>query len=184
MTGKTCLNTFQNQWYKPGAFWKRMAWHYVSLLVFESGIFPVYSIKSALLRAFGANVGQGVCIKPHVHIKYPWRLTIGSHVWIGEQVWIDNLADVSIGDHVCISQGAYLLTGNHDFKKSSFDLRIGPIHLEEGVWIGAQSTVCPGVTCKSHAILTVGSVANRDLDAYGIYRGNPAERIRTRVIED
>jgi putative colanic acid biosynthesis acetyltransferase WcaF len=124
-----------------------------------------------------------VCIKPHVHIKYPWKLTIGDHVWIGEQVWIDNLADVKIGNQVCVSQGAYLLTGNHDFKKETFDLIIGAIVLEDGVWIGAKSVVCPGITCRSHAILTVGSVANRDLDAFGIYRGNPAEKIRVRVME-
>lgn len=180
---QTDLSKFNNQWYQPGPTWKRLLWHYVSLLVMESGWFPFYSLKVALLRSFGAEVGVGVCIKPHVHIKYPWKLSIGDHVWIGEQVWIDNLANVTIGSHVCVSQGAYLLTGNHDFKKESFDLNIGTIILEDGVWIGAKSVVCPGITCRSHAILTVGSVANRDLEAWGIYRGNPAEKIRVRVME-
>jgi putative colanic acid biosynthesis acetyltransferase WcaF len=36
--------------------------------------------------------------------------------------------------------------------------------------------VCPGVTARSHAVLSVGSVATRDLDAYGVYQGAPAER--------
>lgn len=181
---KSNLAAFRNDWYQPGPTWKRLLWHYISLFVFETGLFPVYGLKVFLLRLFGAQIGQGVCIKPHVHIKFPWKLIIGNHVWIGEQVWIDNLAEVHIGSHVCISQGAYLLTGNHDFKKSSFDLKIGTIRLEDGVWIGAKTVVCPGITCCSHAILTVGSVANRDLDAYGIYRGNPAVKIRERRIED
>ena len=78
-------------------------------------------------------------IKPSVNIKYPWRLTIGSFVWIGEGVWIDNLENVVIGDNVCISQGAMLLCGNHNYKKTTFDLIVGSITLEDGVWVGAQS---------------------------------------------
>jgi len=128
-------------------------------------------------------VGQGVLIKPSVNIKYPWLLEIGNNVWIGEGVWIDNLAKVTIGDNVCISQGAMLLCGNHDYKKSTFDLIIGEILLEEGVWIGAKTVVCPGVTCKPHSILTVGSVASKDLEPYSIYKGNPAVFVKNREIK-
>ena len=134
-----------------------------------------------LLRMFGARIGKGVNIKPCVNIKYPWRLTIGDHAWIGENVWIDNLDDVVIGPHCCISQGALLLCGNHNYKKPTFDLMTGIILLEEGVWIGAMTVVCPGVTCRSHSILTVGSVATGDLEAYGVHSGNPAKFIRRRV---
>lgn len=107
-------------------------------------------------------------------------MQVENHTWIGEQVWIDNLAMVSIGSHVCISQGAYLLTGNHDYKKTAFDLIIKPITLEDGVWIGAKATVCPGITCKTHAVLSVGSVLNTDMEPYGIYRGNPAVKLAER----
>ena len=76
-----------------------------------------------------------------------------------------------------------LLCGNHNYKKTTFDLMVNEIILEEGVWIGAKSVVCPGVTCKTHAILSVGSIANIDLEPYTIYQGNPAKKIRNRVIE-
>jgi putative colanic acid biosynthesis acetyltransferase WcaF len=75
-----------------------------------------------------------------------------------------------------------LLCGNHNYKKSSFDLIVGKIHLEKGAWIGAHAVVCPGVVCKSHAILTVNSVATSNLEAFGIYQGNPAIKVKTRVI--
>ena len=97
-----------------------------------------------LLRMTGASVGAGVVIKPRVTIKYPWKLAVGNHSWIGEQVWIDNLDQVTIGAHVCISQGALLLCGNHDYKKPTFDLITGPIVLEDGVWIGAKASVALG----------------------------------------
>jgi putative colanic acid biosynthesis acetyltransferase WcaF len=182
---KTQLNKFTNNWYTSGASKPKMLlWYFVNLIFFTSRWLPVSAIKVALLRIFGAQVGSGVVIKPAVNIKYPWRLKIGNHVWIGEQVWIDNLENVEIGHHVCISQGAMLLCGNHNYKKSSFDLVVGKIILEEGAWIGAQTVVCPGVVCKTHSILTVGSVATSELKAYTIYQGNPAKAIKERVISN
>jgi putative colanic acid biosynthesis acetyltransferase WcaF len=179
---KTDLSQFNNSWYSPGANpVKRFCWYFTNAAFLNSS-FPVNSFKIFLLRLFGAKVGNGVVIKPHVNIKYPWKLIIGDQVWIGEYAWIDNLAAVTMGNNVCISQGALLLCGNHNYKKQSFDLVTGEIMLEEGVWIGAKATVCPGVTCRSHAVLSVGSVATSALDAYGIYQGNPAKKIRERII--
>lgn len=181
---KTNLAKFNNDWYKPGANpIKRLCWYFTNAAWINSA-FPVSSIKISLLRLFGAKIGHGVVIKPHVNIKYPWKLEIGNNVWIGEYVWIDNLAQVTIEDNVCISQGALLLCGNHNYKKESFDLIVGDIKLEKGVWIGANATVCPGVTCHSHAVLAVGSVATSNLEAYKIYQGNPAKLIRERKFEN
>jgi putative colanic acid biosynthesis acetyltransferase WcaF len=145
--------------------------------------FPFMGIKKIWLRLFGAKVGKNVVIKPSVNIKYPWNLEIGNNVWIGEKVWIDNLAKVTIHENVCISQGVMLLTGNHNYKKTTFDLQTGEIILEEGVWIGAQSLVCPGVTCKSHSVLSGSSVLSENTEPYSIYRGNPAVKVKDRIIE-
>lgn len=142
-----------------------------------------YAWKRNILRLFGARIGKGVVIKPHVQVKYPWKLEVGDHAWIGEHVWIDDLDEVTIGAHACISQGALLLSGNHDYSKSSFDLVVKPIRIEDGAWIGAKSVVTQGVTVGSHAVLTVGSVASSDLEAWGIYRGSPAVKVKERSIE-
>ena len=177
---KTNLAAYDNSWYRPGSLVKRVLWHLTSLLFFRSA-FPFSGVKTRLLRVFGARVGRGVVIKPHVTVKYPWFLSVGDHSWIGEGVWIDNLARVVIGTNVCLSQGACLLTGNHNYKKSSFDLVLGPVTIEDGVWIGAKAVVCPGVTCYSHSVLSVGGVATADLRPYTVYAGNPASKRRERV---
>ena len=181
---QTDLSKFNNNWYKPGGHILRCAlWFLTNGLFLRNSLNPFSGLKCWLLRFFGAKVGKGVNIKPSVNIKYPWRFTIGNYCWIGENVWIDNIEDVVIGNNCCISQGAMLLCGNHNYKKSTFDLILGKIVLEDGAWIGAKSTVCPGVTVKSHAILTVGSVATKDLQPYTIYQGNPALPIHQRKIE-
>ena len=180
---KTDLSKYDNSWYKPGgSSIKKMLWYFVNLSFFKSS-FPFYGTKRFLLRMFGAKVGTQVVIKPHVSIKYPWKLELGNYVWIGEHVWIDNLELITIKDNACVSQGAMLLCGNHNYKKSTFDLMVGKICIEEGAWVGAKSVVCPGVTLHSHALLTVGSIAIQSLDAYGIYQGNPAVKVRERQIK-
>ncbi len=180
---KTALDQYNNDWYQPGRnALLRICWYYTNLIFFQSGWFPITFLKVKLLRLFGARVGEGVVIKPGVNIKYPWKLHIENHVWIGEHTWIDNLSNVYMGSHTCISQGAMLLTGSHHYKKTSFDLMIGDIVLEEGVWIGAQAVICPGVTCHSHSVLAVNSVAVSNLEAYTIYQGNPAVAKRKREI--
>lgn len=140
------------------------------------------SFKLMILKLFGAKIGKRVYLKPCVLIKSPWNLVIGDDCWIGENVWIDNLDKVYIGSNVCISQGALLLTGNHDYTISSMPYRNAPIVIEDGAWVGAKSVVCPGVIVHENAILTVGSIATKDLVANGVYQGNPAILIRIRKI--
>jgi putative colanic acid biosynthesis acetyltransferase WcaF len=178
---KTDLSKYNNQWYDTGGgTFKRLTWYLVNA-IFLNSAFPVGSVKIFFLKLFGARIGKGVVVKPYVNIKYPWNLKIGDHVWIGEGVWIDNLAMVALGNHVCLSQGAMLLCGNHNYKSKAFDLIVKEIKLQEGVWIGAKAVVCPGVNCLSHAVLSVGAVATHDLEAYTVYGGNPAIKIRKRI---
>lgn len=180
---KTDLSTFNNDWYNPGSPVKRALWYFANIVFLLNPYNPFSKLKVFVLKMFGAKIGSGVVIKQRVNVKYPWKLTVGKNVWIGEQVWIDNLGEVVIDDNACVSQGAMLLCGNHNYKKSSFDLIVQNIKIEEGAWVGAKSVVCPGVTCKSHSILTVGSMATKSLEAYGIYTGNPAKKIREREIK-
>jgi len=181
---KTDLSAYNNHPFHPGGnAFKRLLWYYTNAIFFKTSLLPSNGFKCFLLRSFGATVGKGVTIKPGVNIKYAWHLQIGDDTWIGENVWIDCLLPVSIGSHVCLSQGAVLLTGNHNYKKSTFDLIVQSFTLEDGAWIGACAIVNPGITVHTHAVLTTGSVATKNLEPYSIYQGNPAVKIRERVVE-
>ncbi len=181
---KTDLSLYNNHPYHPGGnALKRFLWHYTNVFFFRSGLFPIYRLKIFLLKMFGAQMGRNISIKPHVNIKYPWNLTVGDHVWIGENVWLDSLVMITIGQNACISQGATLLTGSHNYKKNTFNLITGPVTLEDGVWIGAGAIVNQGITAASHAMLSSGSVATKNMEAYSVYQGNPAVKVRQRTIE-
>ncbi|MBP0604387.1 WcaF family extracellular polysaccharide biosynthesis acetyltransferase [Aeromonas sanarellii] len=179
---KVRLEKYDNSWFYPGSLLKRISWIFISIIFFRTNVPIPSKIKAFILRLMGARIGIGVVIKPNVNIKYPWNLSIGDNTWIGEDVWIDNLVSVNIGGDCCLSQGCYLLTGNHDFTKSTFDLIVSEINIENEAWVGAKAVVCPGVTVGRAAVLTVGSVATKNMDELGIYQGNPAKKIKERVL--
>jgi putative colanic acid biosynthesis acetyltransferase WcaF len=140
------------------------------------------AFRCALLRIFGAKIGNGVYIKPGLRVKFPWYLEIGDHSWLGEDLWIDNLAQVSIGAHCCLSQGAYLCTGNHDWSSVNMRLFRQPITCKRGSWIGAKAILCPGVVIGAGAIVTTGSVVTKSVPDMEVHAGNPAHFVRYRHI--
>lgn len=154
-------------------------WLFVQALFLRSWV-PGSVHRRFLLRLFGAKIGKDVVVKPGVRLKFPWRLEVGDHSWIGEDVWIDNLAPVRIGSNCCISQGVYVCTGSHDRTKMTFDLIVNPVVIEDGAWIAARAVIAPGVTVGKGAVLGLQSVATKDLLAGWIHAGVPAEPIRSR----
>lgn len=168
------LDLFDNPDFRRGASRpKEAAWIVVSGLLVGSWL-PGSGWRRMMLRAFGARIGVGVVIKPRVRVKFPWRLKVGDHAWIGEGVWIDNLAPVVIGAQSCVSQGAYLCTGNHDWTDTRFGLTARPITLEEGCWVGARAQIAPGAHLEPGAVVTLGSTASGRLAGMTVHSGNPA----------
>lgn len=168
------LADFRNEWYNPGRslLW-RSAWLLWGLPLLRSPIIS-YRMRVALLRLFGARIGSRTVIKPGVRVKYPWRLIAGDDCWIGEDCWIDNLESVRLGNDVCLSQGTYLCTGNHDWSDPSFGMIVKPIVLHDGAWAGARSILTPGVTLGNCAVAAAGSVVTRNIPPFEIHAGNPA----------
>src|SRR6187402_365832 len=98
---KTDLSLYNNAPFHPGgSVIKRLIWFYVNALFLKSNLVPSSGLKVLLLRLFGANIGKNVTIKPGINVKYPWHLNIGNQTWIGENVWIDCLVPVAIGNNV------------------------------------------------------------------------------------
>lgn len=169
------LDHYDNSDFSRGASrMKEGLWWIVRWVLFAPW-FPIPSpLKVAALRLFGAKVGRGVVIRSRVNITFPWRLSIGDHVWIGEEVLILSLAPVTIASHVCISQRAFLCTGSHRFRSENFDLVTKPISIGEGCWIAANVFVGPGVTLGKGTLCSVGAVVLKSFGPDQVLVGNPA----------
>ncbi len=160
--------------------WIEALWYFFGLPLLASHLITSSAFRRWLLRLFRAKIGSRVYIKPGLRVKFPWYLEVGDFTWLGEDLWIDNLASVRIESHCCVSQGAYLCTGNHDWSSPNMRLFRRPIVCERGSWVGARATLCPGVTVGAGAIVTAGSVVTKDVPAMEIHTGNPARFSRKR----
>lgn len=177
------LDRYRKATYTTGAnICQQVLWYFVGAPLLRSYLIPFSGLKVNILRWFGAEIGQGVRIKTGVRVKFPWRLVIKDFVWIGEDVWLDNLDLITIESHCCVSQGVYLCTGNHDWRDRDFALQTAPIYIETGSWIAARATIAAGVRVGQGAVLGLGSVATRSLEPMTIYSGNPAIAIKLRKI--
>ncbi|MGZ3236930.1 MAG: putative colanic acid biosynthesis acetyltransferase, partial [Burkholderiaceae bacterium] len=83
--------------------------------------------------------------------------------------------------HVIISQDAYLCGATHDYNDAQFTYLAKPIAIEPYAWICARAVVMPGVTVHEGAVLGLGSVATRNLEAWSVYAGMPAKFINNRA---
>ncbi|HVF70727.1 MAG TPA: WcaF family extracellular polysaccharide biosynthesis acetyltransferase [Chthoniobacterales bacterium] len=156
------LASYDNSDFDRGApGWKEALWVAVRCLFFQNPLPWPSELRVGLLRAFDAKIGQSVVIRANVNISHPWRLEIGDHVWIGEDVGILSLAPVKIGSNVCISQRAYLCTGNHDFRREDFKLIVAPITIHDSTWIAAMSFIGPGVEVGPGEMVAAGSVVTK-----------------------
>jgi putative colanic acid biosynthesis acetyltransferase WcaF len=164
-------------------WWIEALWYLTKCLFFLPAWPVPSSLKCAILRRFGARIGQGVLIKPRVNIHLPWKLVIGEHSWLGEEVFILNFEPVVIGAHCCISQRSFLCTGNHDFRQPEMPYRNRPIAIEDGAWVGAQVFVSPGITIGTEAVVTAGSVVTKSLPGKMVCSGNPCVPLKPRWVE-
>lgn len=155
-------------------------WYLVKCVFFLSPLPWPSGVKARILRWFGAKVGVGVVIKPRVNVHFPWKLELGDHCWLGEEVFILNFELVKIGSQVCISQRTFLCGGNHDFRDPSFTYRNAPITVEDGAWVGANVFVAPGVTISSEAVVTAGSIVTTSLPQAMVCSGNPCIPVKVR----
>ena len=167
------LDLFTGSGYDKGrGLVAQVLWFCVSHLVFQAWWCPA-RLRPRILRMFGASVGHGTNIRNHVRVHWPWKLTVGDHVWIGECAWLINLEPIRLGDHVCVSQDAVLCTGSHARTSPTFEYDNGPISVGDGAWIAIRAVVLRGVNVPDGALAPAGAVISRGSDCLDVV---PASR--------
>lgn len=156
-------------------------WWLCDAILFRSSPQAAYGFRRALLRLFGARVGIGVIIRPTARITYPWKIDIGDHAWIGDDVVLYSLGPISVGRNAVVSQRSYLCGGDHDYTDVNFEIRSAPIRVEEGAWIAADVFVAPGVVIGEGAVIGARSSVFQDMPAGMVCVGSPCVAIKPRL---
>jgi putative colanic acid biosynthesis acetyltransferase WcaF len=169
------LRDYDNSDFDRGApRWMEALWVILKIIFFLNAFPWPSALRAALLRLFGAKIGERVVIRSGVHITFPWYVEIGDDVWLGEEAWLLSLAPIVIERDVCISQRVILCAGSHDFRKSTFDLVTRPITVRRGCWIAVQAFVAAGVEIGEGSLVSAGSVVLDTVPPRSLVRGNPA----------
>jgi putative colanic acid biosynthesis acetyltransferase WcaF len=156
---------------RPG--WFIILWWLVQAVTFPLTLHSFSFIRCAILRLFGAKIGKNVLIRPTARFTYPWKVTIGDHSWIGDDVVIYSIDRVNIGNHCIVSQKSYLCTGSHDIKDPTFALETASITIEDGAWVAADCFVAAGVTIGVNAVIGARSSVFGNMPAGQVCMGSP-----------
>ena len=165
----------------PGerAAWDRPAWVIylwaICELLFVTNPWQISSgLRVRILRAFGAEIGEGVVFRPRTRVRFPWKLHINARSWIGEGVWFHNQDHVYIGHDVVISQESFITTGSHSHRKD-MALITRPIRVGDGSWITSRCVITGGVVLGRSALVRPGSIVYPPgIPAGEVWGGNPA----------
>jgi len=159
----------------------RALWGVVHLLLFRPSPRPLHAWRAFLLKCFGAQLGHTCHFYPGAKIWAPWNLRCAERVTAADGVEIYNPAPMHFASHAIVSQGAFICGATHDYNDPAFPLLAYRMHFGAYSWICARSTVGPGVNVGEGAVLGISSVATRSLDAWGVYAGAPASKIKERT---
>lgn len=141
-------------------------------------------LRTALFRAAGVRIGRASVIGGHLTIAGrdgAHRVVVGDRVWINAGCYFDASDRVEIGDDVAIGQHVMLLTQTHeigDGSRRAAANRTAPVRIGNGCWLGARTTVLPGVTIGAGSLVAAGSVVAGDVAPNTLVAGVPARPVR------
>lgn len=159
-----------------------LTWAFTELLLVRNPWQLSSRVRIAALRRFGAEIGPGVIARPGLRVRFPWKLHVGARSWLGEDVWIHNQDQLTIGSDVVISQGSFVTTGTHAFR-TDMALRTRPITIDDGAWITSRAMVLGGVHIGESALILPNTVVRRDVPANAIFGSGDADVVGQRFAD-
>ena len=161
----------------------RLFWAVVRFTLFYPLPGPIFKRwRSFVLKIMGAKIGKHCDFSNTCRIWAPWNLEVGQYVAFGPHVECYNVAKVSIGSMVTVSQDAYLCTASHDITSINKPLKTAPILIGDYAWVCAKSIVLPDVQIGVGSVVAAGAVVTKAIEPWTVVAGNPARVVKKREL--
>lgn len=143
-----------------------------------------------ILTKFGAKIGSDTKIVHPLYIHNMGKhksdhfsnLSIGSHCYLGPEIFIDLLDRVTIEDNATISMRVSLIThihvGQSSLAEYYFPPQKKPVLLRQGSYIGAGATILMGVEVGECAVVGAGSIVTKNVPPSAVVVGTSNRVIR------
>lgn len=147
-------------------------------LVFRlNNTMPLTDEYDRLVHELFPEMGEGSTVQTPITVVRAHEVKIGKRVIIMPGCLMMSAGGITIDDDAQIAANVQLISNNHDLDNRMV-ITCKPVHICRRVWIGAGSTILPGVTIGENSVVGAGSVVTHDVEPDTIVAGNPARVIR------
>jgi len=185
------VNEIESVWLKPSksAFdtktkLKLALWMLTKNTVFKFSPHKMNKFRLIILNLFGAKIKSNCFISPQATIYMPWNLSMENNSAIDFDAFVYNIDKVTIGKFVSISYKVNINTASHDIEDQYFSLITKPIIINDGVFIGTESYISPGVEIGSMAVIGARSVVTKNMPKNMVCIGHPCKAIKERTMKE
>ena len=152
----------------------------VAFLNLTKEIFP-YPLRNIWLRLFGIKIPFSSTMHRNCRFFHVGKCSVGKHSVINFGCYLDNRRGIQIGNNVGIAHNTKIYTLGHNISSSKFETKGAAVIIEDNCFVFSNVLIMPGVTIHEGAIVLAGSVVTKDVAAYTIVGGNPAQYIKDRI---
>lgn len=150
------------------------------MLLRWAGHIPSHTLRNFFYRLVGIKLGNGATFHMWANFFNPKNIKIGEGTVIGDHVFIDGRAKVTIGKQVDIASSVMIYNSEHDLEKEDFGAIEEEVEIGDYCFIGPRSIILPGVIIGKGAVVAAGAVVTKDVEAFSIVGGVPAGKIGER----
>lgn len=154
-----------------------LAAHHAQLIFKFNHTMPETVEYDELMHRIFPDMGEGSRVVAPLTAIRPHMVKIGRNVIVMPGCLMMSAGGITIEDGVQIAANVQLISNNHDLYERQI-ITCKPVHIGKNVWIGAGSTILPGVTIGENAVVGAASVVTKDVPADTIVAGNPAKVIK------
>ena len=138
---------------------------------------PMTAEYDELLRQLFPTMGEGSRVNTPLTVVRAHNVKIGRNVVVMNGCLMMSAGGITIDDEALIAANVQLISNNHDLENRMI-ITCKPVHICRRAWIGAGSTILPGVTVGENSVVGAGSVVTHDVEPNTIVAGNPARLIK------
>lgn len=154
------------------------------LILTTVGYIPIHTIRWIFYTISGMKISPNAHIHMWARFYNPAGITIGEDTIIGDHAFLDGRAPLKIGNHVDIAAEVMIYNSEHGINSEDFHATLGPVEIEDYVFIGPRVIILPGVKIGKGAVVAAGAVVTKSVDEFTIVGGVPAQMIGERKLQD
>jgi maltose O-acetyltransferase len=153
------------------------------LLANWNGHIGIHSIRHFCYRNFyKVKLPKSSIIYTGCRFFAPWGISLGNNSIIGDHCFLDGRHGLKIGNNVNIGGDVMIFTREHDITSPTFEGKGAPVTIEDWAYVASRAMILPGVTIGEGAVVAAGAVVTKDVSAWTMVCGIPAEFKKNRPV--